>query len=605
MVVEALPTLIHVSVSLFFAGLVVFLWNVNLTIFNLVLSWISVCAALYGCITFIPLFLRDSPYYSPLTPLAWPLVVVILTLSRILCFGFLALFYCFSYCFPCHALVRISGRLYTSLLLVQDLAFPTVEEAALASSSEIDTLAFMWAFSSLDEDQELERFFAGMPGFHNSKLLKEPLRFLNEGQKLRLLEAVIRLLDRTFSSNLLLDHVKHQRADICANAMDLVDTPGAFPAIVRRLASEYRYGPIQSTEILDFVRRWGIRKGEDTTSVQAIFSIVVARVQRHDDSWFKLASNELGIPETVLRGYAAQGDNLSLAILIYVTRQQFIHVRNPSWSTTAISDVLRAASKFKMQDTSPELQHEFCALWNQMVREAQKGTSHIPEDILGPIRNLYIALHQGTNSAPTRFSPSTGDEDINLWDRAIYPVCTVPGHIHDDSTLTAVALTVPHDDAALSPASLASPVGPSFPLTAPVHVDNSLTTVPPLDNSNARQTTESSRVPVTSEDQATAGAMRDSVTAGITHPLPTPETSAPTPPPLSTSLPASVSLQQSANLLAPFCPPNFPSSASSNPALDNILHTGPLLCSRSPITRLITRDSYCSSQRFSRSDLCD
>ncbi|KAN0140604.1 hypothetical protein V8E53_001813, partial [Lactarius tabidus] len=71
MVVEALPTLIHVSVSLFFAGVVVFLWNVNLTIFNLVLSWISVCAAFYGCITFIPLFLRDSPYYSPLTPLVW------------------------------------------------------------------------------------------------------------------------------------------------------------------------------------------------------------------------------------------------------------------------------------------------------------------------------------------------------------------------------------------------------------------------------------------------------------------------------------------------------------------------------------------------------
>ena len=37
-VVEALPTLIHLSLSLFFAGLVVFLWNVNLTILKLVLS---------------------------------------------------------------------------------------------------------------------------------------------------------------------------------------------------------------------------------------------------------------------------------------------------------------------------------------------------------------------------------------------------------------------------------------------------------------------------------------------------------------------------------------------------------------------------------------
>ncbi|KAN0140635.1 hypothetical protein V8E53_001844, partial [Lactarius tabidus] len=68
-VVEVLPTLIHVSVSLFFAGLVVFLWNVNLTIFKVVLSWIGVCTASYGSITLIPIFHRNSPYHSPLTAL--------------------------------------------------------------------------------------------------------------------------------------------------------------------------------------------------------------------------------------------------------------------------------------------------------------------------------------------------------------------------------------------------------------------------------------------------------------------------------------------------------------------------------------------------------
>ncbi|KAH9034117.1 hypothetical protein EDB85DRAFT_2274579 [Lactarius pseudohatsudake] len=37
--VEALPTLLHVSLFLFFAGLATFLHNVNITIFKLVLSW--------------------------------------------------------------------------------------------------------------------------------------------------------------------------------------------------------------------------------------------------------------------------------------------------------------------------------------------------------------------------------------------------------------------------------------------------------------------------------------------------------------------------------------------------------------------------------------
>ncbi|KAH8988772.1 hypothetical protein EDB86DRAFT_2746818, partial [Lactarius hatsudake] len=48
-VVEALPTLLHISLFLFFAGISVFLWNVNLTIFKSVVSWIGICTSLYGC----------------------------------------------------------------------------------------------------------------------------------------------------------------------------------------------------------------------------------------------------------------------------------------------------------------------------------------------------------------------------------------------------------------------------------------------------------------------------------------------------------------------------------------------------------------------------
>ena len=72
--VDALPTLLHLSLFLFFAGLVVFLCNVNLTIFKLVLSWVSLCTAFYGCITCIPIFRHDSPYHTPLSLPAWHVV---------------------------------------------------------------------------------------------------------------------------------------------------------------------------------------------------------------------------------------------------------------------------------------------------------------------------------------------------------------------------------------------------------------------------------------------------------------------------------------------------------------------------------------------------
>src|ERR1700761_2598844 len=184
---------------------------------------------------------------------------------------------------------------------------------------------------------------------------------------------MIGLLDRTFSSDLLPDQVKRYRSDICANAVKLVDTPNAFPKILRRLAAEGEYGPVSSTDIVRFVKRWDSHKDEDPTVVQAIFSVVVARVQRHDDPWFILASGELGIAEAVLRKHSAHGHSLFLAILIHIPRQQLSHFGHTSWPSDAVAKVLRSASKFTVQNTSLELQHEFCALWNQVVRKAQGG----------------------------------------------------------------------------------------------------------------------------------------------------------------------------------------------------------------------------------------
>ena len=234
------------------------------------------------------------------------------------------------------------------------------KKAALKSSPEIDARALMWTFDSSGKDQELECFFSGLTGFHGSKLLKEPLHYLIDRQKPRLLEAVITLWDRSFLFNVLPDQVKFQRASICAGVVDLVVFPGAFPCISSRLVSGI--GQCNLRKLCVFRQTLGsISRRRYACRAGPIF-YCYRRVQRHDDSWFTLASNKLGIPESVLRDYATHGHNLSFAILIYITRQQFTHIRNPSWLPFSISRVLRAASKFNVQDTSPELQHEFCVL---------------------------------------------------------------------------------------------------------------------------------------------------------------------------------------------------------------------------------------------------
>ncbi|KAH8980245.1 hypothetical protein EDB86DRAFT_3088031 [Lactarius hatsudake] len=404
-VVEALPALLHISLFLFFAGLIVFLCNVNITAFKLVLSWVGIY---------------------------------------------------------------------------------------------IDTRAFMWTFDSLDEDHELERFFSGLSGFRNSKVVDDPLRSLTDDQKQKLFQPLSGLLHRTLSSDLLPVPVKKRRVMICAKAIDPAHHPrSAFDAVDIILSNDQDSGSL-AAEILPI---------------------------------------------------------------------QFGHLRDGYWPSDAFSKVLKVASDFNVQDTSPELQHTFCAMWNQIVLRAQNhNDSRMALYTLGPIRNVYAALHQDTDSAPTRFSASTGDEDDALYNPSSYPVCNIAGHIHDN---------VLHDNAALSPTPLASPYAHFPTVPAPPQLVESLTEVPSLDSFlPVRQTTTARRrILVASPDPTTAGDIRDVVTSALTVLHCTPDTSTSTPPLSSTSPTAAVALQHNPDLLTSSDLPNLPLSASSNPVLESILPT--------------------------------
>ena len=462
------------------------------------------------------------------------------------------------------------------------MTFLKLDEAAPKSPSAIDTRAFMWTFNRLDEDHELESFFGGMPGFHCSNVTKDPLHSLDDTQKLRLLGAMIGLLDRTYSSDLLSDQVKRHRDDICANAIDLVDTPRAFPEILTILTTHV---PAPAAEIGQFVRRWGNRKGDDTNQlfVKVISTIVVVKARQHSDSWFILASEELGVPEAVLRKHAANGDSLSLAILIYILRQPFIYHQSMSFPKAWISGVIEAACKFNAQDTSPELQREFCAVWNKVIQITLCRSRWLTGTVLRPMRNIYLALHQDTNSAPTQFSASTHESDHILFTILSYPVCSVADHIHDNSASTASVHADRHDSTKLVPAPLASPLASSS-VPNPLIVNEGLTTVPPLDDFHPTQTTSEILRRPTTPDPTPADELDDIVTQSITISHPAPETSISAPAPPFTSPPTAVTLhlQDNPDTLTPSDTPNLPLSA--DPCSDNTLSMGALQTSPSSIT---------------------
>ena len=518
--VDALPTLLHISLFLFFAGLVVFLCNVNLTIFKLVLSWVGLCAALYGCFTCMPIIRHDSPYHTPLSFPAWYVVT-----------GIQSLFYRFLRWF--NGLVRFRYAYYRYLYLekcyrkslVRGMQ-KAVEETALRSPPEIDTRAFMWTFDCLDEDDELERFFAGLPGFRTSNVVNDPVPSLTDVEKLKLSEGLRGLLDRTFSSDLLLAPVKDRRAMICEKAIDPEHTPNAL--ILHATLFKYQHSSPLAAAIANILRQCENNMSQHPISdAQIDISEIITTRHLFDDSWYTLASNILGFPETSLRDYAAHGDSLSLVILIHFIRMQFTHFRKSYWLEYNFSDVLDEASNFDAKNTSPELQHKFCALWNQIVNKAQGNDRRMAYYILKPIRNIYLALHQDTDSAPTQFSAETNEWDI-LVEPSSYPVCKVPDHrsdstphIHDDGVSATLTRAIPHDPniPAVVP-FLTSPDPSPSSTRAPFPLDEILTNTLPLNNQISvpvstqvigPTTTEGCRLPPTSPGLVTTCARHGNI----------------------------------------------------------------------------------------------
>ncbi|KAH9024175.1 hypothetical protein EDB84DRAFT_1678143 [Lactarius hengduanensis] len=201
---------------------------------------------------------------------------------------------------------------------------------------------------------------------------------------------------------------------------------------------------------------------------------------------------------------------------------------------------------------------------------------------LRPIRNIYIALHRDTPSAPTKFSAATGDQDDILRRPSSYPSCNLNanGHIHNESASTILARTVLRDDTAQPPASLASPDAPS-PMPAP-RVDEILTDVlPPDDNvygpgsfDPALQT--ALRAPAAPPDLVITRVIQGSLdTSTTTIPFPTVEPAAPAPPPtpLASTFPGGfvvpyiVDRRTSSGILNVPLPP-------STPVLNNMPPTG-------------------------------
>ena len=176
--VATMPTLLHISVFLFFAGLVEFLFPVHATVAYTTLGCIIFFALAYANLTILPNIYHSCPYATPLSGFTW-------RISHLAVIGVL------------WTTLKIEGAFRKHLsqlwsLVGQPAPEPdgldswrktlknqvkirrqwlsqgmrkSVEFSAHKADSTVVTSALVWTLTALDEDREIEDFSSRVPGF--------------------------------------------------------------------------------------------------------------------------------------------------------------------------------------------------------------------------------------------------------------------------------------------------------------------------------------------------------------------------------------------------------------------------------------------------------
>ena len=564
-VVEQLPTMLHLSLFLFFGGLVIFLFNIDHAVFSSVMWWIGLFSIAYSLITVLPIFRHNSPYYAPLSRSA-----------RFLYGGMNYVLFKLLYSICVWGSIReYQSRILTSIKRYYSWMFGTMEKEAEETvskrSSEMDIRIFDWTLGVLGEDDSLEKFFEAVPGFFGSKLVKDLETKLPGDTFYRFWAIMNEFLDRTLSSNSVIESVKNRRAIICRDIMSIIPCPFTFR--YDTLSEDFFDQAPVSFERLEAMARWCTHKDKYVAGcARARVAKNLASMQERDENWITLASDVFDLPAHDLRDNIHAGDNLLLVTLVDLCRHQPIPF--------LVQGAMDALTQIDIRHTLPGLQHDFCTLWNDLVQDPDSRLPHsTPAQILRKIRHLYIALHPGTDAGPTTLSLST---DL-LGQPSSYPIAS---HCPDSTVQPPITESRTISISTQSGSSPeASPHLPSHDSNIPQQAEQtniivgSTSPYNPMTTSKIGGTSHAPiNAPLTNPDhpsprptgasttEGVAAVLQDTIPSAVPKPVPVPASS-------SSSAPAPVS--ESHSLLSSSTPP-YPTRNATLPHLHahGLVNTG-------------------------------
>jgi hypothetical protein len=156
--VEAVPALLHIAVFLFFAGLVDFLFSIDSVVGRVILGLVCFFGGIYVLLTFLPNLRPNCPYRTPFSrdTLKWFLVVPTVP-------AFLGI-----YCSRCLLRNEMFESVLTRFVLFVQSLLWTMSDAMRSLQEDIDRRALQWAVVTIDDDDDIETFLEGIPGYLTS-----------------------------------------------------------------------------------------------------------------------------------------------------------------------------------------------------------------------------------------------------------------------------------------------------------------------------------------------------------------------------------------------------------------------------------------------------
>jgi len=400
--VRTVPVLIHISLFLFFVGLPIWLININPKVGWPVLAWLGFCGIGYMIITVMPICHPHSPYFSPL--------------SSFLRYCNIGMQLIFLGIFECTFRGRASNFCTQIKLGMRKARIQAIN----VESQDHNLRVFSRAFGSLKQDSERWQFFDAIPDI--CTLQGKPLEMVIRPMSTELSSALVKLMDRTFSSTLVEESIKLQRIEICMKAV--IATNNLLLGhwyFLRRVLKEWQEF-LRSVPFGRFVQDW--QDITDPTTILYMRCVVSAAIRtvptpvptpnepwaqssKRHLPWIQLVKQHLGVSESTLQEYLLQPHNLSLANLNctveHITQFDPELVSSEVHSFVCDSlNVLEPLCQFDVQGASPALRLKFCVLWNQLVQnhrgqtENNHQTRAFSTTTLDHIRSLHEALHGRT-----------------------------------------------------------------------------------------------------------------------------------------------------------------------------------------------------------------